>query len=207
MGIFNKSKIKVKEKVLEKGINYFIDYSCIKNEKALKFHIIKSIAENNKILVIIDTRLFYENINKNYQKQIEELLDIFNRNCVKYKTVKFDSQDDITIFGIKINADLKKIKTDHLIGFVVEAADLDEIKSIINDFTLRFYISPNEHNEDELLNLFMSNQNSFEALQDLFDINILNDSLSKKLIIFSKQKSSDHIKEAIEAINISLGLL
>ena len=203
MNFFKKDILKVKSKVGEDGVSFYINYFKLKRLDDFKILLLKEMLGNNKCLAIINTEMKYYKDSKNNKKESDELTGVFDKVGIKYKKIEFKKTQDLVILGAVIKSNDKGSYKEYIIGFIIEAEKLESITSIINNYNINYYVNYSQCSDDELLCEFQSKYNDEEELRASNNLNIFNDNFVKSITIHSQSKDYQFVMDNISKVKES----
>ena len=206
MNFFKKNILKIKSQTDENGVNFYINYFRIKLVDDFKILLMKKLMNNNS-LAIINTEMKYNKNNKENKKVADELTDLFDRIGIKYKKIEVKKVQDRVIMGAVIKGNDKKDYKEYIIGFVIEAKKIENIKAIINKYNINYYINYDVYNDEELLYRFESKYSNEEELRAANNFDVFDDNFVKSIVIHSQSKDSKFVMDILDRLKVDMNLV
>jgi hypothetical protein len=200
MGIFNKSKLKVKTETIDNTISYFIDYNNFKPADVFMLEMLSEISQGNNYLVVIDTKML-SRASENTSDLLNKLITALDKLALKYKVLKIARDNRITIFGASVNINDKKKSMDTIIGTIVDIENIKAIKELLNNYFVYYYCGNNiVCTDEEILDNFERNYHN-DSLKDFFTYNIFDSKSLNHLVINAGIEHSEFILSIIKGLN------
>lgn len=195
MKFFSKNKLKIKSEFVDEKIRFYIDYNSIKDTQNFTAELLKEITDGDNCFAIIDTRLAYKEPKKDYNAILDKLIEEFEVFNIKYKKIVVKKESDIKIFGMPIKMDSTKKHKEYIIGFIITIERLKQIKEILNNFNIHYYIYSGECNLENLLEELNSDYD--EELNDKLKYNIFDCDFNKQLSIQANPEDLETLDKVI----------
>jgi len=207
MSLFKKNILKIKSVTDEDGVNFFINYFRLKELDDFKILLLKELMGRNNCLAIINTEMKYNKNSIDNKKVANELTDMFDKVGIKYKKIEVKKVQDRVIMGAVIKGNDKKDYKEYIIGFIIESEKVVNIRSIMNNYNINYYINYNAVSDDELLCEFQLKYNDEEELRANNDFDIFDDNFIRSIVIHSKSKDSKFVGDILEKLKATINLI
>ena len=202
MGIFNRSKLKVKSESIDDNISYYINYHNFKTSDVFMLELLSEISQGGSYLVVIDTKMI-SRTTENISDTLNKLISTLEKLDLKYKVLKVPRDSKITLLGASVNTSDKKKSMDTIIGTIVDGENIKIIKEMLSTYFVYYFFGCNiVCSQDELLDTFEKNYNS-DSVKDFFNYNILDSNFLKQLVIRTNKDNSEFVLGIIENLNSS----
>jgi hypothetical protein len=200
MGIFKRSKLKVKSESIDNNISYYIDYHNLKASNGFISDLLSKISQGENYLVVIDTKML-SRTTKDVGDTLNKLISTLEKLQLKYRVLKLARDNRITLLGAIVNMNDKKKSMDTIIGTIVDIENIKVIKEMLSTYFVYYFYGCNKLcTDDEMLDIFEKDYNN-ESLKDFFSYNIFDSNFLKQLVINTTKDNSESVLGIIRDIN------
>jgi hypothetical protein len=104
----------------------------------------------------------------------------------------------MSIFGLTVKQGDVKYYQDHIIGLIVEGADIEAIEKLFDKYSLYYYIDCGNCSADEILNKFEASFDDEEKLREQFKYSLFDDNFMGNMVVYCKDEDSSYISSILD---------
>lgn len=200
MKVFNKGKLKVKSELKDDDARFYIDYYRVNEEDDFKIRLLKEIIGSSLCLAIVDTKLAYKKITSE-KDMPDRLIGLLENLNIEYKKIEVKVNPSVTVFGAAFKMNSTEKSREYIIGFTINSENLMEMKDIIDNYNIRYYVSNDYTNKDGVLSKIRVYYEDEDKMVCDFKYNIFDNNTSKNMVVYCMKENSQIVDSIIESIN------
>lgn len=198
MGLFDSSKLRVKKEMDGGSVHMFVNYYKLRNEKGLKFNLIRDLIGGNRCLVVIDTNFIIRNNKTDKAKGIQNLTEFLDKQSIRYDKIITTSDANFNIMGFMVKLNDSKKEKNYIVGFAVSADEFPRLESIIDKFNAFYYVDLSHSSPEELMDKFNVTHGHMDELSNLFEYSIFNVNFTYQIRINMKEDKVGSVEDVIQ---------
>ncbi|MDF2539715.1 MAG: hypothetical protein K0S76_2736 [Herbinix sp.] len=199
MSLFSRTKIAVKKEWKESNIRFYVDCHKLKEINQFKIGLVRAIAKDRRIFVVIDTQYSYQNADYNIDDEVKHLTELLDEHTISFRKIMTKVDTDHFVLGFPIKLGNTRKMSQYKIAFLLSSGDFDIIAKIPEVFNSYYYFVPNDMDTEELLDKFFSLHRNMEELETIFEVYIYSDNFIRKLRIASGQENENFIEGLLKS--------
>jgi len=200
MSIFNFKKLIIKKDIKADKVVFKVGYYKVKPSGNYKSALLKALIGNSTCLAVISSKFMYKEQKKKFPDDQQVLLSKLNNLGIGCRTLTVLREDEMLIFGLSVKQGEKKLYQDLVIGFAMEACDIEAAEKAVSDYNTYYYIDRNGRSKAELLDGFQASLDDDVMLKAAFRYSLFDDSFVESTVITCNKEDSDFVSEQLELL-------
>lgn len=197
MGLLDNGKLRIRKETEGDFVHIFANYYRLRKKTGIRAKIIKDLAGKGSCLMVVDTAYTIKGNHTDLEKDIQNLIDLLDRESIRYEKIITTSNASINMLGLMIKLNEKRKEKNYIIGLVLASDELYKVESIIDKFNAFFYIDFSNPDPEELIEKLKSARGQMDELNNLFEYSIFNDNFTCQFRVNTKDDRADTAEEIL----------